>query len=139
MAYGNDTYYQAIKQDPAYANTLQKLIDTRPQRNWIESPFKLPTFTTEQFETSRAKYQAKYGSTINIPGFEDIIHWKPRTKISNEEMAAHVLAQRRGLPSPLSDDQLQELATKKLRFLRMLQAPRASRKQKRHINPDSDG
>lgn len=120
---GQDPYYAAIKASPAYQSTLQKIKDTRPEKNWIQSPIGLPKFTSDDFEKSLANYQAKYGSSINVPGFEDVIHWRPRAIISNEDMAAHVYAQKRGLPSPLSPDQISTLASKKLRFLRMLQAP----------------
>lgn len=123
LEYGRDPYYAAIKAEPSYQTTLQKLKDTRPEKNWIQSPFQLPTFSSDAFEKQRASYQAKYGSRINVPGFEDIVQYKRQIQISNEDMAAHKYAQARGLPSPLSDEQLQALATKKLRFLKMLQAP----------------
>jgi len=37
------------------------------------APFKLPKLTSEQFRARRDAYIAKYGYTITIPGFEDII------------------------------------------------------------------
>jgi len=126
LEYGRDTYFEAIQAEPSYQTTLQKLKDTRPDKSWIQSPFKLPRFSTPEFEAARVKYQAKYGSKINVPGFEDIIQWKFETPISNEDMAAHQYAQARGLPSPLSDDQLATLTRKKQRYVRMLQAPEES-------------
>lgn len=120
---GINPYYETIVNEPGYQSLLKRIKDTKPAKNWIQSPIALPRFTTDQFEEQRAKYVAKYGSTIQIPSFEDIVQWKPRAKITNEELAAHQYAQRYGMPSPLSDDQLEELAAKKLRFLRMLQAP----------------
>lgn len=123
LAAGKDEYYKALQSETSYQKTLQKLKDTRPEKSWIQSPFGLPKFTTDEYEAALAKYQAKYGSKLNVPGFEDVIQWKPRITITNEEMAAHLTAQKKGLPSPLSDDQLASLASKKLRFLKMLQQP----------------
>lgn len=37
-------------------------------------PVKLWRFTTEEFDEQKAKYIAKYGYSVNIPGFSDIIH-----------------------------------------------------------------
>lgn len=38
------------------------------------APFKLPKLTSQQFRDRRDAYVAKYGHSITIPGFEDIIH-----------------------------------------------------------------
>ncbi len=126
LEYGRDPYLAAIKAEPSYQNTLQKVKDTYPDKSWIQSPFQLPRFTTPEFEAARVKYREKYGSRINIPGFEDVFQWRPRTPISSEEMAAHKYAQARGLPSPLNTDQLEELTRKKNTYLRMLKAPETS-------------
>lgn len=124
--YGRDPYYQAIQTQPSYQTQLQKVQDTGKERAWIKSPFALPKLTTEQFEAQREKYIAKYGTTVQIPGFEDIIHTDTPAKISEEEMAAHRWAQQRGLPSPLDADQLASLAEKKYRYLKMLASPEPS-------------
>jgi hypothetical protein len=123
LEYGKDPYFAAIQAQPAYQTTLQKLKDTRPDKAWIQSPFQLPRFSTPEFEAARVAYRAKYGAKINVPGFEDFFQWKLETPISNEDFAAHKYAQARGLPSPLSEDQLATLTRKKARYLRMLQAP----------------
>lgn len=39
-----------------------------------EFPVKLWRFTNEEFDKQKAKYIAKYGYSVNIPGFSDIIH-----------------------------------------------------------------
>ncbi len=41
--------------------------------NW-KLPYSIPKFTSEEFEQQRAEYIAKYGYTIYVPGWEDIVH-----------------------------------------------------------------
>lgn len=121
--YGKDPYYNAIRQVPSYQTELERTRTDYTGRSWIESPFKFPKFTDEEFEARRVAYQAKYGSTINIPGFDDIVHWKLPTRISTEEMAAHRFAKKRKLPSPLNPEQLGMLTARKYRFLKSLASP----------------
>jgi hypothetical protein len=121
--YGTDPYYAAIRAVPSYQAELERTRTDYVGRSWIESPFKFPKFTDEKFEEMRVAYQAKYGSKINIPAFQDIVHWKIPPRISTEEMAAHRFAKKRKLPSPLSSDQLQMLTERKIRFLRALASP----------------
>lgn len=122
-AYGTGTYYAAIRGVPSYQAELERTRTDYTGRSWIESPFKFPKFTDDDFEARRVAYQAKYGTKINIPGFDDIIHWKLPTRISTEEMAAHRFAKKRSLPSPLSPEQLGMLTARKYRFLKALASP----------------
>lgn len=122
-AYGKDPYYNAIRAVPTYQAELERTRLDYPGRSWIESPFKFPKFTDEEFEIMRFNYQAQYGTKIQIPAFADIVHWKLPTKITTEEMAAHRFAKKRGLPSPLGDEQLKMLASRKYRFLKSLASP----------------
>jgi len=122
-AYGTTAYYQAIRQQPSYQAELQRTLTDYNQRTWVDPLGIIPKFTTEGFEKLRQKYQAKYGTSINIPGFTDIIHIKPKATITAEEMAAHRWALRRNLPSPLSLEQQRLLIYKKERFLRALASP----------------
>lgn len=121
--YGKDPYYNAIRAVPSYQAELERTRTNYVGRSWIESPFKFPKFTDDEFEARRVAYQAKYGTKINIPGFDDIIHWKLPTKISTEEMAAHRFAKKRKLPSPLNPEQLLMLTSRKYRFLKSLASP----------------
>jgi len=121
--YGKDPYYAAIRAVPSYQKELERTRTDYTGRSWIESPFKFPKFTDQEFEDKRIAYQAKYGTKINIPGFDDIIHWKLPTKISTEEMAAHRFAKKRGLPSPLNNEQLKMMLARKYRFLKALASP----------------
>lgn len=123
LAYGTEAYYAAIRQTQGYQTELAKVQTDFKGRSWIESPFKLPRFTDDQFEARRLAYQAKYGSTVIIPNLDDIFHLKLPIKISAEEMAAHNYAKRKKLPSPLGPDQLRAIAGRRARYIRALQSP----------------
>lgn len=43
--------------------------------DWLGS-FHLPKFTDADFEKKKAAYTAKYGYTITLPAFEDVVHMK---------------------------------------------------------------
>ncbi|MBM4338986.1 MAG: hypothetical protein FJ110_05545 [Deltaproteobacteria bacterium] len=123
LEYGKDPYYQSIREQPSYQLELERVRRDYNERTWIDFSGFLPKFTTEEFEKRRSSYQAKYGNTINIPGFSDVIHIIPKARISAEERAAHLWAIKRGLPSPLIPAQLQTLQYKKFRFLKALASP----------------
>lgn len=115
--------FAAITSMPSYQAQLARTTKDYQERSWIDFKGFLPKFTTEEFEARRTAYQARYGNTVQVPGFNDVIHILPKTNISVEEMAAHKWAQARGLESPLNDDQLKLLAQKKYKFLSMLASP----------------
>ncbi len=121
--YGTGTYYAAIRAVPSYQAELERTRTDYTGRSWIESPFKFPKFTDQEFEDKRIAYQAKYGTKIQIPAFADIVHWKLPTKISTEDMAAHRFAKKRKLPSPLNPEQIRMLAARKYRFLKSMASP----------------
>jgi len=120
LQYGKSAAYDYLYSLPSYQYELAKTQLDFKGRSWIDLRTFLPKFTTEDFEKRRTAYQAKYGSVVNIPGFNDIIHILPKPQITDYEMTAHKWAIQRGLPSPLTPDQLQTLYYKKLRFLRAL-------------------
>jgi hypothetical protein len=126
LEYGKDEYYKAIQQTPAYRRESNKIYTDHESGLWIALEKFLPRFSTLEFKQMREKFQAKYGTKVNIPGFEDIIHIGTLAKISDSEMAAHRAAQKLKAPSPLSSEQLRTLAVKKARFLRALQSPTPS-------------
>jgi hypothetical protein len=123
VALGKSTEYEAITSMPSYQAELKRTSKDYQERSWIDLTGFLPKFTTEEFDKRRIQYQAKYGNTVNVPGFNDVIHILPATKISTEEMAAHRWAQKRGLPSTLNEEQLKLLTIKKFRYLRALSSP----------------
>jgi hypothetical protein len=123
LEYGKTDYYDAIRSYPSYQAELARVRTDYNERTWIDFKGFLPKFTTEDFEKRRTAYQAKYGNTVNIPGFSDVIHIIPKAGISAEERAAHLWATKRGLPSPLTSAQIESLAYKKFRFLKALSSP----------------
>lgn len=123
LDYGKDVYFKAIQALPSYQRELERVRRDYNERSWIDFTGFLPKFTNEQFQIRRLQYQARYGTSINIPGFEDVMHIIPIASISTEERAAHMWAIERGLPSPLSESQLKALKFKKYRFLRALASP----------------
>lgn len=120
LEYGKGTYYQAITSFPSYQAELARVRTDYNERTWIDFTGFFPKFTTEEFEQRRTAYQAKYGTTVNIPGFADVIHLAPKAKITAEERAAHLWATKRGLPSPLTPAQLETMKYKKFRFINAL-------------------
>lgn len=120
LEYGKDEYYQAIQNEPAYQTELARVQTDYNERSWIDFSGFIPKFTTSEFEQRQIAYQAKYGNTVNVPGFSDVIHIVPKARISAEERAAHLFAIKRGLPSPLTQEQLNSLKYKKFRFLKAL-------------------
>lgn len=63
----------------------------------------------------------KYG--IEVPGLGDMIHLVPRAKISADELKAHRVAMKRGVPSPLSGGQLDTLKWKRETYLKIRRSP----------------
>jgi hypothetical protein len=122
-SYGTGTYYAAIRSVESYQAELERTRTDYTGRSWIESPFKFPKFTDDEFEAKRVAYQAKYGTKIQVPAFADIVHWKLPTKISTDDMAAHRFAKKRKLPSPLNAEQINMLAARKYRFLKSMASP----------------
>jgi len=50
-------------------------------------PVQLPRFTNAEFEAKKAAYTAEFGYQVNIPGFNDIIHWNVIPEPSDVELA----------------------------------------------------
>lgn len=123
LSFGKDAFYKAIQNDPTYQRQLEKVKTDYRERSWIDFRGFLPKMPTEEFERKRIAYQAKYGSRLNVPGFEDTIQISRRTPIPAQDYAAHKFATQRSLPSPLSKDQKNELINRRQRYLRMLQSP----------------
>ena len=120
LEYGKTEYYNAIRAVPSYQAELARVRTDYNERTWIDFSGFLPKFTTAEFEKRRTAYQAKYGNTINVPGFSDVIHIIPKARISTEERAAHLWATKRGLPSPLTPEQIETMHYKKFRFIKAL-------------------
>lgn len=89
----------------------------------FEFPVKLPRFTTEEFDKKKADYVAKYGYTIQIPGFSDIL----KLGIYPDPSAQEVKWYKDKNKLQLGDRRYEEIrnimARKKRRFLAMMGSP----------------
>ncbi|MBA7495649.1 hypothetical protein ES702_06238 [subsurface metagenome] len=86
-------------------------------------PVKMHRFTSTEFTKRKAAYVAKYGYTVNIPGFKDIIKLGLETPPTEKELSQYSSKD----PGELSVKRWQEIKAIKLRkkesFLRMMQSP----------------
>lgn len=86
-------------------------------------PVKLHRFTSEEFTKRKAAYVAKYGYTVNIPGFQDIIKLGLDQPPSEKELSQYSSKD----PGDLSVHRWQEIkkykAKKKESFMRMMSSP----------------
>lgn len=51
----------------------------------LAAPFKLPEFSTAEFQKAQAAYVAKFGYTINLPGLDDILHVSTIQPMTDQE------------------------------------------------------
>lgn len=86
-------------------------------------PVKLHRFTSEEFDKRKAAYTAKYGYTINIPGFRDIVKLGLDRPPTEEELSKYSSRD----PGELSVERWEYIKAHKQRkkesFLRMMQSP----------------
>jgi len=89
----------------------------------FEFPVKLPRYTTEQFDRIKAEYIAKYGYTMNIPGFFDIVKIGIDKPPTAEELHYYKRKDMTEL-SPIRYEEIKDhMAKKKESFLRMMGSP----------------
>lgn len=120
LEYMRTGYIDVRENIPSYEEEIKKTQKPYAGRSWIQSPFQLPRWTDAEFDAKRQAFQAKYGTRFQIPTPSTIIHVVPPAIITEEEMAAHKSAKAKGEPSPLSPDQLEELAKRKARYLNVM-------------------
>jgi len=89
----------------------------------IFEPMRTYKFTSEEFRAKKAAYQAKYGATVYVPGFDDIIHVSRFKAMSAEEKAAWSSRQFNNIPEGRREEIRKEKARKKEKFLAMLSSP----------------
>lgn len=89
----------------------------------FQSPVKLPRWTSDEFMEMKRKYQAKHGTTVYIPGFEDIFKWDT---VPEPDQAEIILYRKKDVHA-LGERRYEEIRTlmarKKEKFLRMLASP----------------
>lgn len=92
----------------------------------FEFPVKWHRFTTEEFDRRKAEYNAKYGYTVNIPGFGDIFKLGLDTPPTEKELSLY----KSDRPGELGERRWLEIKAhkqkKKESFLRMMSSPSPS-------------
>ncbi len=89
----------------------------------FEFPVKFHRFTSEEFDRRKAEYTAKYGYTVNIPGFSDIFKIE-LDRPPNEKELSQYKSDRPGELSERRWQQIKEYKQKKKEsFLRMMSSP----------------
>ncbi|MDO9542689.1 MAG: hypothetical protein Q7J98_10245, partial [Kiritimatiellia bacterium] len=82
--------------------------------------YRLPS---KEFRAKKAAYQAKYGQTIYVPGFEDIVHLRRFFPMTVEENNAWVARRYDDIPENRREQIRHEKARKKEKYLAMLSSP----------------
>ena len=86
-------------------------------------PFHLPKFTKEEFDERKRKYNEKYGYTVTVPAFKDIIHLFPFPPMTEHETALWKARKYEEIPPGRLEQIRDEKARKKAKFLAMMSSP----------------
>lgn len=86
-------------------------------------PFHLPKFTKEEFDERKRKYNEKYGYTVTVPAFKDIIHLFPFPPMTEHETALWKAREYDEIPAGRLQQVRDEKARKKAKFLAMMASP----------------
>jgi len=86
-------------------------------------PVKFHRFTTEEFDRKKAEYVAKYGYTMNIPGFRDIVKLGIDKPPNELELAQYKAKDVDALGGIRYQEIKDHMARKKESFLRMMGSP----------------
>lgn len=90
--------------------------------NWA-GPVHLPKFTKEEFDEKKRKYNEKYGYTVTVPAFKDIIHLFPFPPMTEKETALWKARKYDEIPADRREQIRDEKARKKAKFLAMMGSP----------------
>ena len=88
-----------------------------------EFPVKRHRYTTEEFTRKKAEYVAKYGYTMTIPGFSDIVKFDLTTPPSEAELKLYRKKDIKALGSHRYNQIKKLMQRKKESFLRMMGSP----------------
>lgn len=86
-------------------------------------PVKAPRMTTEEFKKAKAEYVARYGYTIYVPGFSDIIHIGTEKPITPEEERLWKKKDYEALGPERTEEIRRMKQKRKERFLAMMSSP----------------
>lgn len=91
-----------------------------------EFPVKRHRFTSEEFKQKKAEYNAKYGYTMHIPGFSDIVKIDLTTPPTEAEVKLYRKKDIAALGAFRYEEIRKLMAAKKASFLRMMGSPTPS-------------
>jgi len=91
-----------------------------------EFPVKLHRFTTEEFERKKARYVAKYGYTMHIPGFSDIVKFDIKPPPTEYEIYHYKKGHKFTLGYERYMEIQKHMAKKRESYLRMMSSPTPS-------------
>lgn len=89
----------------------------------FEFPVKFHRFTTAEFDKKKADYVAKYGYTMHIPGFTDIVKFDLGKAPTDEETKQYKAKNIDALGQYRYDEIKKLMAKKRESFLRMMASP----------------
>lgn len=87
------------------------------------APFHAPKFTSEEFEERKRKYNEKYGYTITVPTFSDVIHLSRFKPMTEEEKRLWKQRKYDQIPPDRREEIRAEKERKRQRFLAMMGDP----------------
>jgi hypothetical protein len=88
-----------------------------------EFPVKFHRFTTPEFERKKAAYVAKYGYTMHIPGFSDIVKFDIKPPPTEYEIYHYKLGHKYTLGYDRYMEIQKHMAKKKESYIRMMSSP----------------
>ena len=90
--------------------------------DWL-APFHLPKFTDDQFETQKEAYTEKYGYTVTVPSFDDIILIKRFKNMTREEIKLWKQRKYDEIPAGRLAKIREHKEAKRQKFVAMLASP----------------
>lgn len=102
--------------------TTPFLVEDIKMANWT-GPVHLPKFTKKEFEEKKRKYNEKYGYTITLPAFDQVIHVNMPHPMTPEEISLWKQRKYDEIP-PARLETIRRVKTqKKAKFLAMMGSP----------------
>ncbi len=87
------------------------------------APFKLPEYTTENYEKKKADYIAEHGYSVTVPKLGDIIHLRPEKRMTEKEMSLWYSRRRNEIPERRLMDIYKQKERSREKYNKMLASP----------------
>lgn len=86
-------------------------------------PYTVPRFTDAEFEQMKADYVSKYGYTVFVPGWEDIVHMPLDNRLTSTEETHYAAKDWKYFTTDRINEILQIKYRRKQQYLRLLGSP----------------